>query len=250
MRRLLLALMMTFAAPAIAEAGTIWPIDSTNLTWDSGHGTQVEYLSAGGEAYLWYPGNKVILPGQWKAQGANLCFKYGPNTYNPVTHVYGDKWECEPKQLYTAHLFEQAKGDVFKLAGRTAAPFSLPRNIVTLEMLGQRIGLGVGVGEVHYAPLPPGPKLPTVAEAQATCAAIIAKANTSKAAMVEAALTYYHGIYLGKPCVPVDYLKAFALLKQAGDTASQTALLADLKTRAATGNPKAISALEKLGKGG
>ncbi|MGN6101278.1 MAG: hypothetical protein ACTHOR_09030 [Devosia sp.] len=83
--------------------------------------------------------------------------------------------------------------------------------------------------------------------AQSTCAAIVAKAHTSRDAMIEAALTYYHGEHMGQHCLTVDYLKAFALLKEAGDATDYGSLLADLKMRAASGNPKAVSALERLG---
>ena len=41
-----------------------------NVTWhtyDSSHGNQVEFTTAGGEAYLWYPGNAVVLKGEWRA---------------------------------------------------------------------------------------------------------------------------------------------------------------------------------------
>ena len=109
MFRLLFGLLAALALPAAAMAAS--PIGSTNMTFDPGHGTQVEYLAADGGAHLWYPGNSVILHGQWKKQGTGYCFKYGPNTYNPVTHVYGDKWECEPNGVYTSGLVEQAKGD-------------------------------------------------------------------------------------------------------------------------------------------
>ena len=123
MRRLLLAALLIFV-PAAAQA--VSPIDSTNMTYDSGHGTQVEYLARDGSANLWYPGNAVILHGRWRQQGANLCFNYGPHTYNPVTHVYGAKWECESTSLYNSLLVEQANGDVFRLAGRSAVPYPLP----------------------------------------------------------------------------------------------------------------------------
>lgn len=245
MFRLLFGLFSALAIPAAAMAAS--PIGSTNMTFDSGHGTQVEYLAANGGAHLWYPGNSVILHGQWKKQGASYCFKYGPNTYNPVTHVYGDKWECEPNSVYTSGLVEQARGDPLHLARRSAAPFPLPHNRVTLEQLASKVGLGVELGEVSHAPPPPRRITTTPADAAATCAAAIANAHKSRSAMILAALTYYHGEYLGQRCLTVDYLKAFALLKEAGDAADAASLLADLKTRAATGNPKAVAALEKLG---
>jgi hypothetical protein len=245
MRRLLFALFSVLAVPAAATAAS--PIGSTNMSFDPGHGTQVEYLAANGGAHLWYPGNSIILHGQWKRQGASLCFKYGPNSYNPVTHVYGDKWECESSSLYTSVLAEQAKGDVFRLAGRSAVPFPLPHNRVTLEQLAQKVGLGVELGEVHTAKPPEKPAPLTQAAAASTCAAAIANAHASRQAMISAAITYYHGEYMGQHCLQVDYGKAFELLKQAGDTADYGSLLGDLKLKAASGNPKAAAALQKLG---
>jgi hypothetical protein len=246
MRPTILALLSILAVPSAALA--MPPVGSTNMTFDSGHGTQVEYLAPNGGAHLWYPGNSVVLHGQWKKQGANLCFKYGPNTYNPVTHVYGDKWECEPNGVYTSRLVEQAKGDPLHLGSRSAVPYPLPRNRVTLEQLASQVGLGVELGEVSHAPPPPRRITTTPANAVSTCAAIVANAHKSQSAMIVAALTYYHGEYLGQPCLTVDYDKAFALLKQAGDTGDANSLLADLRTRAAAGNPKAIAALQRLGK--
>jgi len=224
------------------------------MTFDRGHGTQVEYIGPGGTSYLWYPGNKIILPGKWQQQAGSskqrsqICFKYGPNSYNPVTHVYGDKWECEDMSLYTSVVVEQARGDVFGLAHRSAAPFQLPPNRVSMQQLADKIGPSASLGAVEKsAPVSSAPAPVTTAEAVSTCAAIVAKATSSRSAMISAALTYYHGEYMGKSCVAVDYGRAFALLKQAGDVADYNTLVGDLRTRASSGNPKAVAALDKLG---
>ena len=100
--------------------------DATAVHYDTGHGTQVEYMSADGLAYLWYPGNRSIVPGEWHVrigprplgpgpESRNaigpyavfeqdptqpvestlyICFRYGPDTYNPVTRMRGGNWEC------------------------------------------------------------------------------------------------------------------------------------------------------------
>jgi hypothetical protein len=83
-------LLLALAAPAVAapQIGGY-----TNMSHDAGHGTQVEYLSPGGSAWLWYPGNSVILPGKWKRSGENICFAYTANSYNPVTGHKGGDWE-------------------------------------------------------------------------------------------------------------------------------------------------------------
>lgn len=62
------------------------------------HGTQVEYHSTDGRSYLWYPGNRSVVQGQWRVEsvpgGTRLCYLYGPNTYNPVLGTRGGNWEC------------------------------------------------------------------------------------------------------------------------------------------------------------
>ena len=205
---------------AIAEPAII---GKTNMTSDPGHGTQVEYLQAGGGAFLWYPGNKVVLPGHWKmvagtsAQPAQICFRYGPNTYNPVTHVYGDVWECERVAVYAAVLAEQAKGDVFGLAHRSTVPFVLQRGQSTLEQLAQQAGVQASLGATGKPAPAPKPALdPAPAkgmQATALCESILAKSRANHAAMVRAAMVYYTGGLAGQSCVPVDYQAAFSLLE-------------------------------------
>ena len=241
----LLASEGAIAAPAI--------IGKTNMTSDPGHGTQVEYLQAGGGAFLWYPGNAVVLPGHWKMDAgtstrpAQICFRYGPNTYNPVTHVYGDVWECQQVADYAAVLAEQAKGDVFGLAHRGPVPFVLQHGQSTLEQLAQQAGLQANLGATSKpAPEPPPAKgMPVTAQ----CQSILAKSHANHAAMVRAAMVYYNGGLLGQACVPVDYQQAFSLLEGAGDTADMTSLWADLKRKAASGNAKARAALSQIGWG-
>ena len=63
------------------------------------HGTQVEYHAPNGKAYLWYPGNSQIVVSDWEIRPSQhknpqLCYRYGTNTYNPVTDTRGGKWEC------------------------------------------------------------------------------------------------------------------------------------------------------------
>jgi hypothetical protein len=246
MRMLWLALAVFAFTAEVARAASI-PTNSTNMTWDSGHGTQVEYVSADGRTFLWYPGNKVILPGHWKMQGRNVCFLYGANTYNPVTKVVGAVWECEPTNVYGALQTERAKGDVFGLSTRGAVPFILTNIRTTIGALAGQMGVRSPATEKITVPLPAAPGMKPSDPPEAQCAAIIAQAHSSKTAMTFAGLTYFHGMWLGKPCVTVDYAKAFGLLREAGDTQSINALTTILKQRAAGGNPKAINALEKLG---
>jgi len=128
---LLLPLLAFVVAPALAA-----PIgNQTTMTFDPGHGTQVEYVAADGTNYLWYPGNRVVLPGHWKLEGANICFAYGANTYNPVTGQHGPGFECERKADYLSHIVDRAAGDVFGLKGRGTVPFVLTKTRTTIAAL-------------------------------------------------------------------------------------------------------------------
>ncbi|WP_240231574.1 hypothetical protein [Devosia lacusdianchii] len=133
MRTLVFYLLLTLFVVPLAHAEQLGGY--TNMTWDAGHGTQVEYLSTRGKAYLWYPGNAVILEGRWKREGTNICFAYGENTYNPVTGNQGGDWECMPSDLYQAASTERMQGDVLALADRATPPFRLDRARTTLNKL-------------------------------------------------------------------------------------------------------------------
>ena len=125
----LLATTPALAAPYFAN--------HTLMTFDPGHGTQVEYYDNAGHSWLWYPGNRAVLPGAWKLQGANLCFNYGPQSYNPVTKQVGG-WECEPLKAQKQYVVESAKGDVFHLKGAGRVPFVLkPARTSIARLLGR-----------------------------------------------------------------------------------------------------------------
>lgn len=144
MRQLLLFVSIILFIALPAQAGQKLT-NQTILHYGPGHGTQVEYMGANGKTYLWYPGNRVILPGQWKLQGgtkanpAQICFKYGPNTYNPYTGVYGSVWECEPMSVYRSTSIEQADGDIFGLSTRSKPPFRLSSQRTTLDKLMRKL---------------------------------------------------------------------------------------------------------------
>jgi len=243
----LLASEGAIAAPAI--------IGKTNMSFDPGHGTQVEYLQASGGAYLWYPGNKIVLPGRWKMEAgtptepAQICFRYGPNTYNPVTHVYGDVWECERVAVYAAVLAEQTKGDVFGLAHRGTVPFVLQRGQSTLEQLAQQAGMQASLGTTSKpapepTPAPAPVKAMSIAE---RCKLILANSLAYREAMEEAADVYYTGKLDQQNCAPIDYEKAYSLLERAGETAMLGPMRVDLRRKAASGDAKAAAALAHLG---
>lgn len=133
--------------------------DKTHLSLSSAHGPQIEYSSADGRVYLWYPGNKVILPGTWEVKSAKYtkrttrgdkvtefvgslamnCYRYGRNTYNPVTRSLGSRPECEVAGKANAANVEVADGDIFGLSQRSEAPFVLTRDIESFAQVRARI---------------------------------------------------------------------------------------------------------------
>ena len=129
------------------------------MTFDPGHGTQVAYFSPDGTEYLWYPGNRVIVKASYElrrgkstrmmvrtADGLqpreaaihDICFKYGSNTYNPVTKRGGGKWECRAVLSFNQFVRERMPSDVFGLSRRTAVPFELSRAKTSLQSLKAR----------------------------------------------------------------------------------------------------------------
>lgn len=219
-------------------AGAAYAVNLSNQTllfYDSSHGTQVEYYRADGASFLWYPGNTGIAQGRWKIVAGennveNICFSYGPNSYNPVTGHRGSAWQCRPVGYFLVSMIERASGDVFGLAKRSRVPYVLPPTRTTIANLRK------------------GPSAPAAAPqtANAACAEILAKAHTSPANMSRAGMLYYHGKHMGERCIKVDYERAFELLRQANDGANFNSLLRNLQTRASTGNPRAVNALRRL----
>ena len=99
------------------------------------HGTQVEYLSPDGRAYLWYPGNPRILPGRWRVEkrglGAQICFTYMPQ---PVSG-----WSCQGGGNYLVNQAEIVDGDPLDLEGGKL-PFVMSRTSYRLSDLIARTG--------------------------------------------------------------------------------------------------------------
>ena len=91
--------------------------------YEDSHGNQVEYLDPDGRCYLWYPGNPVVLVGQWRCDESRIYFRYGSETYNPVTGVIGGQWESRPTALWSASVVEAVPGDILELDRRL--PFVL-----------------------------------------------------------------------------------------------------------------------------
>jgi hypothetical protein len=125
-------------AESVSEARQLFA-NKTIMTFDSSHGTQVEYLDPGGAAFLWYPGNSVIVPSEWRIAAAEtdaiICFRYGSNTYNPATRQAGGNWECRSASRQAARAVERTNGDPFGLARRRAVPYVLSRERATMAEL-------------------------------------------------------------------------------------------------------------------
>lgn len=132
--------------------------NTTTRIWDKGHGTQVEYLSAGGKAFLWYPGNRSVVVGDWKTQAreggsvSEICFRYGQESYNPVTGQSGGTWSCRNATGYLVNLDVIVRGDPFNLtSGRV--PYVLPKQErISLGKLFQRAGRAPVLTYVWPAP--------------------------------------------------------------------------------------------------
>lgn len=102
-----------------AVAGT------TIVTYDTFHGTQVEYRDPDGGAWLVYPGNSGVLPGQWRVSpNKQLCHRYHSSGTNPATGVIGWEWECSTPPSFTKSTpnYQILQGDVFRLYRRNAFP--------------------------------------------------------------------------------------------------------------------------------
>lgn len=104
-------------------------VDKTLVTNSGSHGVQVEFHSRSGKTFLWYPGNRNSLPGRWLVidppdRSVRLCYKYGTNTYNPVTKTSGGEFLCRPMRASINQVKFICDGDPFKLSsGRL--PFNL-----------------------------------------------------------------------------------------------------------------------------
>jgi hypothetical protein len=101
--------------------------DTTTLYYENQHGYQVSYKGRNGDTYLWYPGNNVIVRGQWesRAQGKIICFRHFTRGRNPVTGIVGTEWWCTSTENYEPSAF--IAGDVFGLSRRKAVPHTLYR---------------------------------------------------------------------------------------------------------------------------
>ena len=133
--------------------------NTTIQTYDSGRGTRIGYYAADGRSFLWHPGYKAVLRGEWKVQPgsitintevktargtevrqsamSDICFRHATDGSKPVGKQRLGSWECEP--LVTLLLKKRQvgcrKGDIFGLSKRRAPPFVLRRDKTTIEKL-------------------------------------------------------------------------------------------------------------------
>jgi hypothetical protein len=122
----------------------------TRMSFMQGHGTQVSFTAPDGKVFLWYPGNKVVLSGQWEVRSraissrstlsiyAEICFRYGANTFNPVTGAAGNTWECMPADLLAGLTTDSSDGDLFNLHQRPVPAFVLSPEKTSLKQLEER----------------------------------------------------------------------------------------------------------------
>jgi len=98
------------------------------------HGWLAEYSTQDGRVYMWYPGNKKVMPGFWKVEkvlvkinakefhSVHICFQY-PTGYNYVENKPGKNWDCWPASRSLAFPEKrrdtngraEKEGDVFNL---------------------------------------------------------------------------------------------------------------------------------------
>jgi hypothetical protein len=103
-----------------------------------GPGTQIEFLADEGRSYLWFPGNRGLVPGQWVVrrwyEKYEICFRYGSDTRNAITGERGGDVHCTLLSDYAGTVAEVRDGDPFDLASG-GLPFVLSRDKTTIDDL-------------------------------------------------------------------------------------------------------------------
>jgi hypothetical protein len=112
--------------------------------------------------------------------------------------------------------------------------------LLVTPVLAKSHGQILSSGGPYSAAAKPGADIP------ALCKGILAKQQSSRQAMANAAQLYFHGTLMGQSCVKVDYVKAITLMKASGHTGEYNGLVHALKQRAASGNALAVAAVARL----
>lgn len=136
---------------SLDEAKAVFVGKTRNVT-AANYGSQISYMAPDGAAYLWFPGNSMVVRGRWALREtggasptrlpesqASLCFDYGPNTVNAWSRQRGGE-SCVPAEILARLTFEGTEGDVFGLSRSTEVPFVLPPARTTFADLRKRVG--------------------------------------------------------------------------------------------------------------
>lgn len=114
------------------EAMTALVTDRTIIYYQQGHGVYVEYTSADGRLFMWYPRNGGVVRGTWGLRtmdGPRLCYQYR-NAVHGVTGEYEPNECIAPGQkLVGASVLASRSGDPFGLAQGTIPYPKLPRDV-------------------------------------------------------------------------------------------------------------------------
>ena len=138
---------------ATPESLAAFHANTTHRSFSKAHGTQIEYLAPDGRTYLVYPGNTRMVLGEWKSRisprrgkPAEMCFRYGQNSYNPVTKQRGGSWSCTPGRVYTYLAQEIIPGDPLNMRNTRTLPQVLPG--------GTNISLATIAKAINRGPIP------------------------------------------------------------------------------------------------
>lgn len=103
--------------------------DRTALFNDPTYGRQVEYYGKDRAAYLWFPGSKSVIKGEWvtSPEGREICFMYFSPIYKQETGLDGTVPSCTNIETWEAEMLDSKPGDVFHLS-RHKLPRVLEKN--------------------------------------------------------------------------------------------------------------------------
>lgn len=94
--------------------------DVTLILRMEAHGIYVEYTSADGRFYMWYPENEKVVTGRWGVQSSpfSVCFKF-----QDATHALTGEFEPNECVSYEqiaseAYVVDKRQGDVFDLSSK------------------------------------------------------------------------------------------------------------------------------------
>lgn len=107
-------------------------------------GARIEFLSADGQVYLWYPADLSIVHGQWRSlDGIYICLRYfAVSNESPTAQVWNE-WQCNLIPVSIGRDSESVLGDSLELREDESVPYVLERHPeFTLEEYRERIDDG------------------------------------------------------------------------------------------------------------